>query len=65
MELTKSKGLAQVTYRATGADGSEAELRFVADPGRATVADAWSRLTAVYGRVDPRTLEIEVRRSVT
>ncbi len=56
---------ARITYRATVLGGPEAELSFVADPTRATAADAWALLSAVYGLVDPQTLEIEVRRTVT
>ena len=30
-------------------------------PERATLADAWMRLTEAFGAVDPRTIEIEIR----
>jgi hypothetical protein len=52
---------AQVTYRATLADGREAELRLIIDPAAASVVDAWDRLTAAHQGVDPRTLEVEIR----
>jgi hypothetical protein len=52
---------AQVTYRATLADGREAELRLIIDPAAASVVDAWNRLTAAHEGVDPRTLEVEIR----
>ncbi|MBP7242041.1 hypothetical protein [Amaricoccus sp.] len=54
--------LARVTYRATLPDGREAGLEFALTPDAATPVDAWRRLTAVYGAIDVRTLEIEVRR---
>jgi hypothetical protein len=50
-----------VVYRATVADGREAELRLRTDPESATLADAWARLSACYGQVDPRSIEIELR----
>lgn len=62
MNDTGMHRFAQVTYRATLPDGREAGLEFALDPDTATVHDAFARLTAVYGAVDPRTLEIEVRR---
>lgn len=54
--------LARVTYRATLPDGREAGLEFALAPEAATPADAWRRLTAVFGAIDVSTLEIEVRR---
>jgi hypothetical protein len=50
-----------VTYRGTIASGEEAEIRLTLDPAAATLADAWARLSARYGRVDPRSIEIELR----
>lgn len=50
-----------VTYRASTAGGGEAELRLAIAPEAATVADAWARLTAAFGNVDPTSLEIEIR----
>lgn len=54
--------VARVTYRATLPDGREADLELALDPETATVADAWRRLTALYGAFDPRTIEVEIRR---
>jgi hypothetical protein len=53
-----------VTYRATMPNGEEAEIRLALDPSAATLADAWARLSARYGRVDPRSIEIELREPV-
>jgi len=50
-----------VTYRATDARGEEAEIRLHLEPAAATLADAWDRLTARFGPIDPRTIEIELR----
>ena len=50
-----------VIYRGTAANGREAEIRLRIDPGSATLADAWARLSALYGRVDPTSIEIEIR----
>jgi hypothetical protein len=61
MKHIRTFACAEVTYRATAAEGHEAELRLFIDPDAATVADAWSRLTALYRGLDPRTLEIEIR----
>lgn len=52
---------ADVTYRANRSGGGEAELRLALAPEAATVADAWARLSAAYGDVDPTSLEIEIR----
>ena len=53
---------ASVTYRASIEGGREVELHVSLAPSSATVADAWARLSAAYSAVDPRSLEIEVRR---
>lgn len=53
--------LARVTYRATLTDGREACLRLMMSSEAATIVDAWRRLSAVYGAVDPSSLEVEVR----
>ncbi len=53
--------LARVTYRAVLADGREGDLRLVMPSKAATVVDARRRLSAVYGAVDPTSLEVEVR----
>ena len=58
---TAIKGACAVAYRATDANGDEAEIRLHLDPAAATLADAWERLTARFGRIDPRTIEIELR----
>jgi hypothetical protein len=50
-----------VTYRGTVADGSEREIRLRIAAEMATMADAWARLSARYGTVDPRSMEIEIR----
>ena len=50
-----------VTYRATSQAGEEAEIQLYLDADAATLADAWSRLTARYGQVDPETIEIQLR----
>lgn len=57
--------VATVTYRASGRDGRDVELRLALEPDAATVQDAWSRLSAAFGAVDPRSLEIVVRRSAS
>ncbi len=51
----------RVTYRGTLADGSEREIRLRIAAEQATMADAWARLSALYGAVDPRSMEIEIR----
>lgn len=53
---------ANVTYRACVAGGRDVELHLALDPDAATVEDAWVRLSAAYKAVDPKTLEILVRR---
>jgi hypothetical protein len=50
-----------VVYRGTLADGAEGEIRLRMRPERATLRDAWARLVARYGDVDPLTVEIEIR----
>ena len=61
--MTKAKGsaLARVTYRSALKDGREVEMSLALPPEAATVPDAWRRLTALYGWVDPLALEIEIR----
>jgi hypothetical protein len=61
--MTKAKGpaLVRVTYRSSLKDGREVAMSLVLPPEGATVADAWRRLTAVHGWVDPLALEIETR----
>jgi hypothetical protein len=61
MDIDLHVTLAIVTYRATLTDGREADLRLAMPSEAATVVDAWRRLSAVYGAVDPTSLEIEVR----
>ena len=51
---------AAVTYRASDGDRDLAMLLAI-DPERATLADAWERLTAAFGEIDPSSIEIEVR----
>jgi hypothetical protein len=60
--MTKAKGpaLVRVTYRSSLKDGREVAMSLVLPPEAATVADAWRRLTAVHGWVDPLALEIEI-----
>ena len=50
-----------VVYRGTLKDGGEAEVRLLMPGGDATMADAWSRLSARFGVVDPLSIEIEIR----
>lgn len=52
---------AAVTYRASDGDRDLAMLLAI-DPAEATLADAWARLTAAFGTVDPASIEIEIRR---
>ena len=61
MSLPLHVTLARVTYRAMLTDGREADLRLAMPSEAATVVDAWRRLSAAYGAVDPRSIEIEVR----
>ncbi len=51
---------AAVTYRASTGDRDLA-MQLAIDPDKATLADAWERLTAAFGPVDPRSIEIEIR----
>jgi len=59
--MTKATGsaLVRVKYRSSLKDGREVAMSLVLPPEAATVADAWRRLTAVHGWVDPLALEIE------
>jgi hypothetical protein len=52
---------AHVVYRASRSSGRMVEIHLAIAPAAATVADAWSRLTAVHPDVDPTSLEIEIR----
>ena len=52
---------AAVTYRCTLPTGRDAALELRLRPEAATLSDAWLRLTATFGEVDPRTIEIEIR----
>ena len=54
--------LYDVTYRGTGAGGRQAEIRLRTSYDAATLADAWTRFIALDVEVDPRTIEIELRR---
>jgi hypothetical protein len=51
---------AAVTYRASDGDRDLAMLLAI-DPEQATLADAWQRLTAAFGAIDPSSIEIEIR----
>ncbi len=62
MQIRSDEALARVTYRANRPDGREADLTLTMESERATVADAWRRLTEAFGQLDPMSLEIEVRR---
>jgi len=53
---------AQIVYRANLANGREVTMKFAMSPAFATPANAWRRLRSAYGSVDPRSLEIEIRR---
>ncbi len=53
--------LCEVVYRANGADGAEVTLKLRLAAKAITAADGWARLCEVYGRVDPRSIEIEIR----
>ena len=50
---------AAVTYRASDGDRDLAMLLAI-DPEQATLADAWERLTAAFGAIDPSSIEIEI-----
>ena len=52
---------AEVTYRCTLPSGREGALVLRLRPEAATLADAWLRLTARFGQLDPRMIEIEIR----
>jgi hypothetical protein len=51
---------AAVIYRAEAGDRDVA-IELAIAPDRATLADAWKRLTEAFGPVDPRSIEIEIR----
>lgn len=55
-----NRSCAAVTYRASAGDRDLA-MQLAIDPDRATLDDAWRRLTAVFGEIDPATIEIEIR----
>ena len=55
---------AAVTYRCTLPSGREGAISLRLRPEAATLADAWLRLTARFGDVDPRMIEIEIREGV-
>ena len=57
--------LYDVTYRGTGAGGRQAEIRLRTSFAAATLADAWTRFIELEVEVDPRTIEIELRRLET
>lgn len=61
MNMPLRHSLAYVTYRGTLTDGREVDLRFAMPEHEATVVDAWRRLTAAFGSIDPFSLEVEVR----
>ena len=52
---------AAVTYRCTLPTGREGALSLRLRPEAATLSDAWLRLTARFGELDPRMIEIEIR----
>ena len=52
---------AGVTYRGNRASGGEVELRLAIAPEFATLSNAWRRLSETYGKIDPYSLEIEIR----
>jgi hypothetical protein len=54
-------GTCAVIYRGTVPGGGEGAIELFAAADAATLADAWSRLSARFGPVDPRTIEIEIR----
>ena len=41
--------------------GRDVAIQLAIAPDRATLADAWMRLTEAFGAVDPRSIEIEIR----
>jgi len=51
---------AAVTYRASDGDRDLA-MQLAIAPEQATLEDAWRRLTAAFGPIDPRSIEIEIR----
>ncbi len=54
-------GTCAVIYRGTMLDGGEGMVERRAPAEAATLVDAWERLSARFGPVDPRTIEIEIR----
>ena len=50
-----------VTYRGTAKGGRQAVFQLRTTYAAATLADAWTCLTALHGEVDPRSIEIELR----
>lgn len=61
MNMPLRHSLAYVTYRATLTNGRDVELSLAMPETKATVVDAWRRLTATFGSIDPFSLEVEVR----
>jgi hypothetical protein len=61
MNMPLRHSLAYVTYQATLTDGREVDLRLAMPENEATVVDAWRRLSATFGSIDPFSLEVEVR----
>jgi hypothetical protein len=57
----KRRATCAVIYRGTVAGGGEGVVELLAKADAATLADAWTRLSARYGPVDPASIEIEVR----
>lgn len=51
---------AAVTYRASDGD-RELAMQLAIAPEQATLEDAWRRLSAAFGAIDPRSIEIEIR----
>lgn len=60
MTYARHRTCAAITYRANSSQGRNMELSLVMPAYRATVADAWTRLSAAYRDVDPRSIEIEI-----
>jgi hypothetical protein len=65
MNMPLRHSLAYVTYRGTLTDGREVDLRLAMPENEATVVDAWRRLTAAFGSIDPFSLEIEIQSSLS
>jgi hypothetical protein len=61
MRSREHQACARVIYRATVSGGMEASIEASMIPEAATLADAWARLTSLYGEVNPYSLEIEIR----